>query len=356
MSSESTLNGHSYERTDLVLPNGSDARILLPDDNVGTAIPTLIFCHGNNGTVAQMEARGYQYFLDTIIGHGVAILQATAGAAVDDVGGNNYGNDYGQETYEQVVDAADAAFDTGALITMGSSAGGVVASNLACKHPTVASRIVGLCLHRGVTNAYRWRFGNNGGSNIPPTVYDPLWHKQQLGVYDGPYGVTSAATEAEYLASEVPDRDPNLFSDAEWEAAGKVLILVGDIDSTVPPMWHGQLLYEDRLESLLGADAVLKITEGSDHSPTSPSTYNETEVLRTWLIATVGESGGSGGGGGAVEQTELDIWYRYGGRTNRIVSATYYDGSRFYRLDQVALRPLADRNVTLEGTTTPSTP
>lgn len=351
----STSGGHVYEETDITLPNGMPGRITLPTVRAETDVPTMIYCHGNNGTYTQFNSNGYAPFLDAVIGHGVAVLQTTAGAAADDTGGNNYANDFGIDAYRSLVDAADATYDVGSIVVFGSSAGGMIASYLAAIDEEIAPRSTGLCLHRGVVNAHIWRIGNNLGTQTPPTPYDPEWQRSQLAVYLESWGVTGQDTEEEYEASGVPERDPMLYPNEVWEGVGNVLNLCGSIDSTVPPYWHGQLLHDTRLDPLLGDDAVLVVTTGSDHSANPPSTFAEVDALRAWLVATVGPSITDPDSEGAPSWYAPDVYVRANGRWNRAIDVMYYDGSRWYRVLQFGVRPDPARDIVVVNTTTAST-
>lgn len=231
-----------------------------------TGIPIVLYAHGRGGTYNQFQTlSAWSGLRDWLIDNGWAWVEGTGGSTTAN-GQENWGNAGARAAYAAYFDHVDGILDLGTLVILGRSMGGVIASYLATRHPTLAARADGLILNSGVVGL-AW-------AGAPASGFSPaIWSS---------YG---AADEAGFLAA-ITEYDPLTFAASVWDGRN-VLNLVGTADTTVPPDENGLALRD----VYVGRPAIdqLDVRDGGDHSGSNGS-YLQVTAMSNFLLEVAGEA------------------------------------------------------------------
>lgn len=217
-------------------------------------IPTVIYAHGNEGPYNQFLTMGaWAGLRNWLMDNGYAVVESHGG------GGSSWGNDAARRAYLDAFEHVSGQINTGPVIVLGRSMGGLVAYWLAARSP-IAARVVGLIINSGTTDlAYRVTFNA------------PAGNKDIIAAF-------GAKTLSEFY-EVAPEYDPMQWPGLLW--SGKhVLQLWGDADETVPPARNGAAWV-----AKYGADALTLTTDiraGGDHS-TGNGSYLQVDAMTRYL-------------------------------------------------------------------------
>jgi pimeloyl-ACP methyl ester carboxylesterase len=224
-------------------------------------VPTILYAHGSGGAHNQfMTLSAWEGLRNWLIDNGCAIVEGSGG--VDDTAGEtNWGNATARLAYVAYLNWAATLIDIGPVVPLGRSMGGLIAPWLYLRS-SIASQCVGLIVNSGVQTI---SYGGSASSVV------------RFGTpFKAAYGVT---TDEELIAASA-DHDPMNFTPSLWDGK-KVLQLVGDADTTVPPSTRGayplRALYAGR-----PAVDLVDVRAGGDHSSTNGS-YLQVTAMTEFL-------------------------------------------------------------------------
>lgn len=256
-----TSMGTAYTTYTTTLPNGDAALYAVADAVKLTAdIPLILYTHGDTGAYNQFaNLSAWASMRNWLIDHGIAWVESAGG------GGSTWGNAAARVSYQQAYAWVVTQIDVGAVVVLGRSMGGVVAPWLYL-YGAFASQCVGLILNSAVVGL-RLRLGSPPGVNGIRTAY-------------------GLATDGSDWDAKLAGYDPLDFPAADWTGK-KVLSLVGDADTTVPPSINTDMLRAH----FAGYPTVddLYVRPGGDHSQTN-GTYLDVDPMAAFLTDVFGLS------------------------------------------------------------------
>lgn len=244
-----TRNGTPY--TSVTFEAAGELSIFAVANSVAanSAIPTLLYAHGNTGLHDQFtHGPMWQKLRDALIDEGWAYVESAGG------GPSSWGNQQSRDAYEAAISQVDGMLDIGAIAVLGRSMGGLVGAWIATQSTLVAHRCVGIIFNSAVTD-----------------LKSKLWHDLIAEAH-------GAEDEGEFAALTAP-YDPMQFPLSVWEGRNAQW-LVGTADALVPPAVNGVALRDHVAEKLNLAEIV--VVEGANHSAAA-GTYNEVDTMMGFL-------------------------------------------------------------------------
>lgn len=239
-----TSAGTAYTVHGFTSSAGEQAWRAVADNRAGASrIPTVLFCHGNPGTVLtsadQQFTQGYTTLREWLIDNGWAYIEGHGAGA-------GWGNTASRLAYRAMLTDTQAVWSIGKLVVIGRSMGGLVGAWLASRDPVVSPLASGfVCLS-----------GTQDLSNRYSTAAEPDRVNLRAA-----YGVTD---EAGFRAA-VTNHDPMLAPLSTWDGRNAIQQWATG-DTTVPPVNNGQAWlsrYGTRL-----AISRQQVTSGGDHNST----------------------------------------------------------------------------------------
>lgn len=240
-----TPNGTVYTVHTFTSSAGETAYRAIADNRVNARrIPTLLFVHGNPGSVPtagdQQFTNGYAEVRNWIIDNGWAYIEGHGAGA-------NWGNDAGRAAYEAMYADTEAVWNLGRTIVVGRSMGALLASWLASESPVVSRKAAGFISLSGTADlTARYSTANT----VDRDNMNAAW------------GVTN---EAEWRAA-VRRSDPLLRLQRVWDGRNAQMQWASG-DTTVPPAINGQA-WDTKYGPRLALRRTI-ITEGGDHNSVS---------------------------------------------------------------------------------------
>lgn len=253
-----TPNGTAYTVTSASVSGAGTVRWGVADTETAD-IPAILYCHGSGGANNQFETlSAWTDFRNWIIDNGWAWIEGSGG------GTTSWGNAAARTAYENAYTHVAGVLDLGGIVPFGRSMGGVVASWLFTESTVVAPVSIGCVINSGVQDLLAFYDGTS------TTVQG-----QMLTAF--------AATDRADFITKTAGYEPLDRAASLWSGK-KVIQLVGDADTTVPPAAHG---YAMRTH-YAGQPAIdrLDVRVGGDHSAGNGS-YLQTTAMADFLAYDV---------------------------------------------------------------------
>lgn len=255
-----TATGTPFTTYSAAVAGAGTVRWAVADSKASVAnLPTIVYCHGAGGGSNQFETlSAWSGLRDWLIDNGWVWIEGTGGGA------QPWGNPASQTAYELSFAHVDGLLDLGAVVVLGRSMGGAVGARLYLAG-AFASRCVGVIENSGVQDLV-WAYDADSGR----------W----TDAFNAAWGVSSRAE----FVSAVTGLNPIDGPASAWTGK-KVLQLVGDADTTVPPSTNAypmRTLYAGR-PSLDRLD----VRAGGDHSASNGS-YLQMLAMTDFLTIVTG--------------------------------------------------------------------
>lgn len=254
-----TPNGTAYTTFSATVAGADTVRWAVADETAEDSnIPVVLYAHGSGGASNQFETlAAWAGLRNWLIDNGWAWIEGLGG------GNKSWGNAAARTAYENSYLHVAGILDLGAVVPLGRSMGGVVASWLYTESTVIEPVSVGCIINSGVQSLAAW---------------------YEAGIDQAAVMAAFNADNESEFYSNIAGFDPLTRPASLWDGKN-VIQLVGTADTTVPPGDHG---YAMRAH-YSGRPTIddLDVRVGGDHSATNGS-YLETDAMTTFLMEVTG--------------------------------------------------------------------